>query len=337
MSKKYKTTFYMSLAPKLESFLKEQLPKNCKTTIYSDPLNKENLEENTEILGVFTDSKINSDIFSALPNLKLIVVLATGFDNVELEQAKQKDIPVCNVPKYGNDTVSEYTISLIISLLRKIPEAIDSVRSGEFTYRGLRGTELYEKTVGVIGTGDIGEKVVKKLSNFGVDFLAFDPYKKEELEEKYDLKYCDKQKVVENSDIITLHCPLMEKTKYTIDEKELSQMKETAFLINTARGALIRSEALLKALQDGEIAGAALDVMEEENILSDPKTLYQKNFNQEDIEKTLYSEFIIDHPNTIVTPHNAFNSEGAVKRIITTTSENIHKFLNGETQNNILQ
>ncbi|PSO45811.1 MAG: hypothetical protein BRC22_00450, partial [Parcubacteria group bacterium QH_9_35_7] len=296
----------MSLAPKLESFLKEQLPKNCKTTIYSDPLNKENLEENTEILGVFTDSKINSDIFSALHNLKLIVVLATGFDNVELEPTKQKDIPVCNVPKYGNDTVSEYTIGLIISLLRKIPEAIDSVRSGEFTYRGLRGTELYKKTVGVIGTGDIGERVIKKLSNFGVDFLAFDPYKKEKLEEKYDLKYCDKQKVVENSDIITLHCPLMEKTKYTIDEKELSQMKETAFLINTARGALIRSEALLKALQDGEIAGAALDVMEEENILSDPKTLYQKNFNQEDIEKTLYSELIIDHPNTIVTPHNAF-------------------------------
>ncbi len=337
MSKEYKTSFYMSLAPKLKSFLKEQLPKNCDTTIYSDTLSKENLEEDTEILGVFTDSKVNSDIFSALPDLKLIVVLATGFDNIELEQAKQRDIPVCNVPKYGNDTVSEYTIGLMISLLRKIPEAIESVRSGEFTYRGLRGTELYEKTVGIIGTGDIGEKVIKKLSNFGVDFLAFDPYKKEGLEEKYNLEYCDKQEVIKNSDIITLHCPLMEETKYTIDEKELSQMKETAFLVNTARGALIRSEALLKALQDGEIAGAALDVMEEENILSDPKTLYQKNFDHEDIEKTLYSELIIDHSNTIVTPHNAFNSEEAVKRIITTTSKNIDKFINGKTQNNVLR
>lgn len=327
----------MSLAPEMEQFLTQKLPEVCDATIYSDPLNEENIEQDTEVLGVFTDSEVSAERIEKMPNLELIVTLATGFDNIDLKHAKQKDIPVCNVPKYGNDTVSEYTIGLMISLMRKISQAKESVESGSFTYRGLRGTEIHGKTIGVVGTGDIGEKIIEKLSNFGVDFLGFDPYQKEHLEDKFNFKYCSKKKLFKNSDIITLHCPLMEETKYTVDKKELELMKDSAYLINTARGALIKSKALLKALQNDEIAGAALDVMEEEHILSDPKTLYQQQFDPEDIEKTLYSELIIDHPKTLITPHNAFNSQEAIKRIITTTVENIDKYLQGETQNNVAQ
>lgn len=327
----------MSLAPKTKNFLKEKLPQECEATIHLDPLNEENLKNETEILGIFTDSEVNEQIFSKLPDLKLITTLATGYDNVDLEQAKKRGIPVCNVPEYGNDTVSEYTIGLMISLMRKIPKAKESVDKGNYSYRGLRGIELHNKTVGVIGTGKIGEKIIEKLSNFGVKFLGFDPYQKDYLSDKFDFEYCEKKKLLKNSDIITLHCPLLEETKYTIDKEEFDLMKDSAYLVNTARGALIRSKALLQALQDNKIAGVALDVIEEENILSHPKELYQENFNSEEIESTLYSELIIDHPKSIVTPHIAFNSKEAVKRIISTTAENIDKFLQGETQNNVLQ
>lgn len=327
----------MTLAPDMEDYLLEQIPDNCNPKIYTELLTEDNLEKDTEILGVFTDSKVSSKVFEKLPNLKQIVTLATGFDNVDLNEAKKRNVPVCNVPAYGDDTVAEYTVGLIISLIRNINKSIDKVSEGEFNCHGLRGLDLKDKKIGIIGTGHIGEKVIKKLSSFEVDFLAFDPYPKDKLKQEYSLKYVKKDKLLQNSDIVTLHAPLLESTHHTIDKKAIKNMKEGAFIINTARGGLIDSKALLDGLQQEKIAGAALDVLEEENILSEPETICNTNYNKNKLETSIVSKILIDHPNTIVTPHNAFNSIGAIKRIINTTCDNIKNFTQGNIQNDVTQ
>jgi D-lactate dehydrogenase len=337
MKKELNCSFYLTRSPHLKSILTANLPNSCNITFHEEPLSDKNLDKQANIIGVFKDSNVTKEKIEQMEDLQMIATLCTGYDNIDTTTAQKKNIPVCNAPAYGNNTVAEYTIGLTLAWMRNIPQAIEKVSSGKFNTSGLRGMELQNKTIGIIGTGHIGEKVLEKLAGFNIQALGFDVYQKDCLEEKFNFSYCSQQKLLQNSDIITLHTPLLKETKHMIDQDSFEQMKKDALLVNTARGGLVNSKALLEALQQGKIAGAALDVIEHEALLEDPSKICQDNCSNEELETSLVSKLIIDHPNTIITPHNAFNSQEAVRRRLKTSAKNITKFIKGDVQNNVLK
>lgn len=298
-------------------------------------LSTKDLDSKTNILGVFVGSKVDKTVFAALPNLKLVVTMSTGFDHIDLDLAKKGNIPVCNVPTYGENTVAEHTMSLLLALSRKLFPSVKRVKEGVFNYEGLRGFDLKNRTLGVIGTGHIGANVIRMAKGFDMHIVAFDAFPNKKLEKELGFAYVPLNTLLAKSDIITLHVPLFKDTEHLINKNNVKKIKKGAYLINTARGGLIETEALLEALQSGQIAGAGLDVLEGEEDLQHPDHLLFEKHSDEDIKVALMSNMLIDHPNVIITPHNAFNSAEALERIMDVTIENVKAFAAGKTQNDV--
>ncbi|MFB6212387.1 MAG: NAD(P)-dependent oxidoreductase [Candidatus Magasanikbacteria bacterium] len=302
--------------------------------IYEEPLTESSIpEENFSIISVFAvGCNVNKKVIKEMPNLEFIATRSTGFDHIDLEACRENGIKVSNVPSYGSNTVAEYTFALILELSRKVSKAYDSLKEpGEIKMKELRGFDLKDKTLGVIGTGDIGCRVVKIADGFGMDVLAYDIERKEELAQKCAMKYTSLEELLQKSDIVTLHVPYMESTHHLINKDNIQKMKEEAYLINTSRGAVVETEALTEALQENHLAGAGLDVLEQEQAIKE-----KENYNpddSEDLETILEDYALIDMPSVIVTPHNAYNTREAIERIVETTVENIKSFLNKESQN----
>lgn len=332
ISKKIKMAWYISLNPEMQSFVKKTF-RGFPLTLKSVPLDKTNIEKDAEILCVFVDSKVDAALIKSMPKLKLIVTLSMGFDHIDLAVAKKRKITVCNIPSYGENTVAEHAMALLLALSRKIFDSVKRVKEGAYDYHGLRGFDLKGKTVGVLGTGKIGCHLVAMLRGFGVNVLAYDVYPKKELQEKLGFKYVSVKELLTQSDIISLHLPLLPETQHFLNKRRIAQMKKGAVIINTARGGLIDSKALLAALQFGQIAGAGLDVLEGEEYLQHPEMIFDV-CSKKDERLCLMNDMIIDHPYTIVTPHNAFNSIEAVQRIFATAGETINNFLEGKTISN---
>ncbi|MCF6276891.1 MAG: NAD(P)-binding domain-containing protein [Candidatus Magasanikbacteria bacterium] len=346
MLKKLNCSFF-GVMTSFTKYLKTQL-KSHKITVVSKIIDIEKLDKKTEVLGVFVDSKVDKEVFQNLPNLKLIVTMSTGFDHIDLAEAKKRKIPVCNVPTYGENTVAEHTISLILALSRQLFHSIDRVKEGNYDYHGLRGFDIKGKTIGVIGTGHIGQHVIKRLAGFEAEIIAFDLFPKPELETDFNFRYVKKlDELLKKSDIITLHLPLFPETYHLINKKNIKKIKKGAYIINTARGGLVEPEALVWGLESGRIAGAGLDVLEDEQIAKDPSNIFYSETGERGglsmnmikdekvIKNSLLNNMLIDHPNVIITPHNAFNSTEAIERIINTTAENIDSFANGKVINDV--
>lgn len=298
-------------------------------------LSPDDVKPDTEVLGVFVGSKVDKTVFAKLPRLKLVVTMSTGFDHIDLESAKKRKIPVCNVPTYGENTVAEHAMSLILALSRKLFPSVKRVKEGSFNYEGLRGFDLKGKTLGVVGTGHIGAHVIRMAKGFDMNITAFDAFPNKKLEKELGFTYAPLEKLLASSDVITLHLPLFKETMHLINKKNIKKVKKGAYIVNTARGGLIESEALVWAIENGQIAGAGLDVLEEEDSLSHPEHLVQRDYSSEQIKTALMSNILIDHPNVIITPHNAFNSMEALERIMDTTIENVKAFAAGKLQNDI--
>lgn len=333
LKKKPVCSFY-GVMPNTKKYLGSNL-KDFEVNISQKPLDPEKIDPKTNILGVFVDSKVDKKIIDKLKQLKLIVTLSTGYDHISLSAAKKRKIPVCNVPTYGENTVAQHTLSLILALSRKLFQSVKRVKEGIYDYHGLRGFDLKNKTIGVIGTGHIGLHLMDMLKGFEANVIAFDVFPKKELQEKYNFKYTSLNKLISTSDIISLHVPLLPNTEHIINKKAIKKMKKGVYIINTARGGLIDSEALLWGLQNKYVAGAGLDVLEDEGFIQDPETLLSNECKTCDIRVSLMNNMIIDHPNTIVTPHNAFNSQEALRRITDTTVANINGFMEGKIQNDV--
>lgn len=321
-------TAYLTLTPDMKKRFRSKL-RNCNVRIIESALSKDTLHTDTEILAVFVDSKVTKADIDAMPKLQLIVTLSTGFDHIALAAAKKRGIPVCNVPSYGESTVAEYALSLMLSLTRNMFPAVKRVKEGNFEYAGLRGSDIAGKTIGIIGTGRIGRHLIQLLGGFDATLIGYDPYPDETLRTSQTFQYVSLGELLKTSDIISLHAPLTEETAYIIDKKAIKQMKPGVIIVNTARGGLIHSEALLWGLGQNIIAGAGLDVLESENLLEDPCMFAEQTCTMQDVKTTLMNEKLIDHPRTIVTPHNAFNTTEAVTRIIDTSVENIRAFQKG--------
>jgi D-lactate dehydrogenase len=317
----------------------------------TERLTKENVKnfQDLDILSVFICSEIDKEIIDSLPNLKLIATRSTGYDHIDCEYCKSKGILVCNVPEYGTKTVAEWTIGLMLNLMRKIYYAIDQIKEVEsFDLKNLRGEELYGKTLGVIGTGRIGKEVIKLAKAFGMNILAYDAFPDENFAKEYNITYTSLEELLKNSDVITIHVNLNPSTYHLINKENIKLIKPGAYLINTARGGIIETEALLYALKEGILKGAALDVLEEETEIKEELELLVKyttdkrgsnadEHGLDDLKETAFTlwqnHILMKMPNVLITPHNAFNSKEAIERILMTTIENIKKFLQGNSIN----
>lgn len=292
-------------------------------------------ENDFEILSVFVDSRLTPEVLAHFPNLKFIVTRSVGYDHIDLEAAKKRGIIVSYVPGYGDNTVAEFAFGLILNLTRKIYQGIDQIKeSGSFALGGLRGIDIKGKTIGIVGTGRIGREMVKIAKGFGMNVLAYDPFPNAELAKEIGFEYTDFETLLGKSDIISLHCPYNEKTRHLINKENTGLIKKGAYLINTARGPIVETEALIQALQAGILAGAGLDVLEEEGETKDELTyLSQGHPKEEELKTMLQNHILMKMPNVLITPHNAFNSQEAMERILNTTLGNIRDFLDGKMTN----
>ncbi|MBI2031536.1 MAG: hydroxyacid dehydrogenase [Candidatus Levybacteria bacterium] len=318
---------------------KELLQKNLQDAVFTeDELNSGNAGSfaDMEIISTFISSNINKDIIDKLPNLKLIVTRSTGFDHIDLDYCRSKNIAVSNVPEYGSSTVAEHTFALLLNLTRKIPQAIEQIQRLNFDHSQLIGIDLCDKTIGIIGLGKIGQHVLRIAQGFGMKVISFARHPDEELAKRLNFEYKDLDTLLGQSDVVTLHLPLTTETKHIINKDNISKFKKGAYLINTARGGLIDVEAILLGLDQGILSGVGLDVLEEEDELHEEVSILTRSSQQNINFKTLlYDHILIKHPKVIVTPHNAFNSKEALKRIIQVTIENIQSFINGKAINTV--
>ncbi len=269
-----------------------------------------------DIAGVFMDSQMDSAAINALPNLKFIATLSTGFDHINLNAAAARAIPVSSVPAYGENTVAEFAFALLLALSRKIREANARVKDEmKFTTDGLCGFDLAEKTIGVVGTGRIGKHAIRMAKGFGMNIIAYDVFHDDKFAAKMGFPYVSLEDLLKQSDVVTVHCPYLPSTHHLINQQNIGLIKKGAYLINTARGAIVETAAMMNALRSGQLGGAGLDVLEEE-------------VGMKEGDMTIDRE-LVTMPNVLVTPHNAFNTKEAFFRILDTTIDNIVAFANG--------
>ena len=284
---------------------------------------------------VFVGSRVTEKVIAAFPNLKFITTRSTGFDHIDLIACKARGITVSYVPGYGDNTVAEFAFGLLLNLTRKIYQGINQVKEKRsFSFDGLRGIDLKGKTIGIIGTGRIGKEAIGIAKGFGMNVLAYDVFPNAPLAETMGFKYVPLAELLGNSDVISLHCPLTKETEYILNATTIPQIKKGAYLVNTARGGLIETMALVTSLKDGLLAGVALDVIEEENETKNEIGFIKSGTaTPETFSKVIGNEILMEMPNVLITPHNAFNSTEALGRILQTTLDNIKGFISGKPVN----
>ncbi len=300
-----------------------------------DPLNRRtvNRAKDAHIMSVFIHSQVTEDVIDQMPNLEMIATRSTGYDHIDLEACNRRGIVVSNVPRYGENTVAEHTFGLILSLSRNIHKAYVRTVSGNFSLSGLEGFDLKGKTLGVVGAGSIGLHVIRIAKGFGMNVLAFDPRPNRLVSEVLDFQYVSLEDLLRRSDIISLNAPYTPQTHHLINKDRLSIMKRGALLINTARGALVDTEALIWALDEGVLGGAGLDVLEGEELIKEETALLAEPVAEEKLRMLLRQHVLLRRENVVITPHIAFYSREALQRIVETTVANIKGFQAGQPQN----
>lgn len=318
-----------------EEYLRGRLDHAHELVAFREVLEDEQFASlaDAEIISPFIYSKLTAKRLAKLPKLKMVATRSTGFDHIDVAECTKRGITVCNVPFYGENTVAEHTFALILALSRKVHEAFVRVRAGNFSLDGLRGFDLKGKTIGVVGAGRIGLHVIRIARGFGMKVLAFDVKRDSFWAEVLGFEYAELNEVLGQSDIITLHAPYNRHTHHLINRENIHQIKRGAVLINTARGGLVNTEALLQALDEGILAGAGLDVLEGEESIYEESALLGDAVNPEKLRVAIQNHVVLKKPNVVFTPHNAFNSQEALERILDTTAENIAAFVTGAPKN----
>ena len=302
-----------------------------------EKISMDNLNPETEVIAVFVTSTVTREMIEAMPKLKLIACRSTGFNNIDFEAVQEREITVTNVPTYGEDTVAEYAFGMLLSLMRKLPDVTEA-ENEQFTQEQLNGHDLSGKTFGVIGTGHIGQKSLKIAKGFSMNTIAFDAYPNEELADKIGFKYVELDELIRTADIISLHVPYLRATHHIINEERIKAMKPGAVLVNTARGELVDTEALVEALDSGHLGGAAIDVVEGESLLShheETALLRSHALEENTLRHSVEISVLKKMPNVFISPHNAFNTVEAIERINNTTAQNIIDFWYGNTPNKV--
>jgi len=289
---------------------------------YETKLNSDTVELAHGYDGVcaFVNDTVDADVIDRLAemNVKVLALRCAGFNNVDMKYAFGK-LHVLRVPAYSPYAVAEHAMALLLTSIRRIHKAYIRTKDFNFSLSGLTGFDLYNKTVGVIGTGRIGRVFIDICRGFGMNVLAYDKYPVKEIENCGAVRYVDMETLLKNSDIISLHCPLTDDTYHIIDSKAIEQCKRGVVILNTSRGALVDAEALLAGIKSRQVGAACLDVYEEESDL-----FFEDNSGHILEDDTLAR--LISMPNVIVTSHQAFLTEEALENIAETTVKNIDGF-----------
>jgi D-lactate dehydrogenase len=285
------------------------------------------------VLSVFVGSRVDRPLLEACPDLRLVATRSTGHDHVDLAACADLGVAVANVPTYGENTVAEHTFALILALSRNVHKAWVRTQRGDFSIQGLQGFDLRGRTIGLIGVGHIGLHTAKIARGFGMAVLAADPRPQPLLAELIGFDYVDLDELVARADIVSLHAPLIPATRHLVDRQLLKRFKRGALLVNTARGGLIDTEALLWALDEGILAGAGLDVLEGEELLTEDRRRLALERDEASLRVLVENQLLAGREDVVVTPHVGFDSVEAVQRIAEVTAANVAGFLAGEPQN----
>ena len=289
---------------------------------------------NTQIISTFIYSKLDDTTLSKFSNLKLIATRSTGYGHLDLAYCKEKEITVVNVPSYGAHTVAEHTFALILALSRKLIPSVEKTKRGDFSLGGLRGFELFGKTLGVVGAGNIGKTVIHIARGFGMNVIVYTRTKHASLQ-KQGVSFVDSlDELLLVSDIVTLHVPDISETHHIINMQNISKFKKGSILINTARGGLVETQAMLEGLDKDILQAVGIDVLEEECNLKEERELITSDFLQKcDLKTQLLNHILLTKEKVIITPHNAFNSTEALNQILQITISNIKSYLDNNPQN----
>ena len=320
-----KVAFFDTKTYDFESF-KKYSNDNLSFKFFENKLNEDTvgMARGCDAVCAFVNDNIDKTVIEELKNIGvgIIALRCAGYNNVDLKAAKN-NIKVVRVPAYSPYAVAEHTMGLILTLNRKIHRSYIRTRDHNFSLENLTGFDLKGKTVGIIGTGKIGIAFQEICKGFGMNILGYDPLKNSD----FTGKYVDMDILLSQSDIVSLHCPLTKENYHLINEKTISKMKKGVFVINTSRGQLIDTHALIEGLKNGIIGAAGLDVYEEET------TLFFEDFSSEIIPDDTLTR-LISMPNVIVTSHQAFLTKEALNSIAKTTVDNLTSFFNGEKLEN---
>lgn len=289
------------------------------------------LAEGSQAVSVFVNDDASAMVLQMLfqMGIRFLVLRSAGYNNVDLNAAKKLGIKVARVPEYSPYAVAEHTVALILALNRKLIRAHNRVMDQNFSLDGLVGFDMHGKTAGIIGAGKIGSIVAKILNGFGCRILVHDKFENDELKNKYEAVYTDCINLCQQSDIITLHAPLTPETKYLIDKTCISKMKAGVMLINTSRGGLINTKEIIKALKTGKIGHLGLDVYEEES------NLFFEDHSDEILKDDVIAR-LMTFNNVLITSHQGFLTDTALKNIAETTFVNLDNFNNNITGPNEL-
>ena len=285
------------------------------------------------VLSPFIYSPITREVLDHTPKVKLITTRSTGFDHIDLKACTERGITVCNVPTYGENTVAEHAFGLLLAVSRNIHRAYVRSLNRNYDIHGLKGIDLEDKTLGIIGGGRIGLHMARIAQGFRMRILVFDNRRDLFLEKLIGFKYTTLDELLSQSDIVSLHVPLLPATRHMINRQSIKKMKTGAILINTARGGLVDTEALLEALDREKLSGAGLDVLDHEQLLKEEDQLLGRKFTSEELHKLEVTQKLMKREDVIFTPHIAFYSEEALRRIIDTTLLNISEWRQGRPVN----
>lgn len=275
-------------------------------------------------------SVLGAAVLDPLKQLKLIAVRSTGVDHIDLAYCRFRNITVCNVPAYARNAVAEHVFALLLGLGRHLCEAVQRTRGLDFSWAGIQGFELRGKTLAVVGTGAIGKRVAMIARGFGMAVVAFDSFPDEQWAAANKISYLPLDEALHRADVISLHVPGMPETRHLLSAERFKLMKDGVVLINTARGDLVDSQALLEALANGKVAAAGLDVLPNEI------DLLEEDFRLGGLERggdVVTNHLLLQHPRVLVTPHCAFFTKEAAFRLIHVTVANIEAFIGGEPRN----
>ena len=299
---------------------------NFEMSFFKSKLSLENvnLTKEYDVVCAFTNDDIGKETIDAMAKngVKLLAMRCAGFNNVSLKDIKER-FKVVRVPAYSPHAIAEYTVGLILAVNRKINKAYVRTREGNFSINGLMGVDLYGKTAGIIGTGKIGQILIKILRGFDMKVIAYDPFPNQKIADELGFEYVSLDELYANSDIISLNCPLTKETQYMINRRSMLKMKDGVILVNTGRGMLIDSADLVEALKDKKVGAVALDVYEEE------ENYFFQDKSTQVIEDDILGR-LLSFYNVLITSHQAYFTKEAVEAITVTTLNNIKDFVEGK-------
>ncbi len=318
----------------------DELKKHHDVEFVQEPLRMDNFNfyKDADILSVFIYSKITADLLQNFNHLRLIATRSTGYDHIDVSYCRENGIGVCNVPTYGEVTVAEHVFALLLNISHNISKAVNRTRNGVFSLQGLQGFDLKGKTLGVVGTGNIGRAVIDIAKGYKMHVLAFDINPQHEAAQKTGFSYVPLDELLEKSDIITLHVPAVQATMNFISKEQFRIMKKGVVLINTSRGSVVDTEAMLQALGEKKLAAVGIDVLPQEPLIREEAELLRSIYqNKSNLQALLADHILLNMQNVYITPHSAFYTREGVQRLLDTTVDNIVAFLESKPAHMVVE